>query len=236
MLRPNPDLDPEALAAAFRGKRRLHIPNFLVREDADRLYESLKQDDRWRVVIKQGRDRHEFPTSLTLQQKDQLSLLARRAHPDSLQFRFDFIPVPESARERAEKPNALHAFNDFMCSDRLISFFRTVTGVREIGFADAQGTAYGTGDFLGEHNDEIAGLNRHAAYVMNLSPGWRVDWGGLLMFPDASGHVQEAFAPVYNSLNLFAVPQNHSVSIVAPFAGDRRYAVSGWLRSGPAPA
>jgi Rps23 Pro-64 3,4-dihydroxylase Tpa1-like proline 4-hydroxylase len=31
-------------------------------------------------------------------------------------------------------------------------------------------------------------------------------------------------------LNIFAVPQPHSVTIVAPFAAAARYSVTGWLR------
>jgi Rps23 Pro-64 3,4-dihydroxylase Tpa1-like proline 4-hydroxylase len=31
----------------------------------------------------------------------------------------------------------------------------------------------------------VAGKNRVAAYVLNLTPRWRVEWGGLLMFHDA---------------------------------------------------
>jgi Rps23 Pro-64 3,4-dihydroxylase Tpa1-like proline 4-hydroxylase len=37
--------------------------------------------------------------------------------------------------------------------------------------------------------------------------------------------------PKFNTLDLFAVPQQHSVSMVTPAAPVRRYAVTGWLRS-----
>ena len=41
--------------------------------------------------------------------------------------------------------------------------------------------------------------------------------------------------PTFNALNLFAVPQLHSVSFVPPFAGALRFSVTGWLRAGGAP-
>jgi Rps23 Pro-64 3,4-dihydroxylase Tpa1-like proline 4-hydroxylase len=66
---------------------------------------------------------------------------------------------------------------------------------------------------------------------MNLTPGWSVDWGGLLMFVDQDGHVAEAYTPAFNALNLFQVPQPHAVSMVAPFAGGDRLAITGWVRS-----
>ena len=40
-------------------------------------------------------------------------------------------------------------------------------------------------------------------------------------------------SPGFNTLDVFAVPQLHSVSRVAPEAAYRRYAITGWLRSRP---
>jgi Rps23 Pro-64 3,4-dihydroxylase Tpa1-like proline 4-hydroxylase len=66
--------------------------------------------------------------------------------------------------------------------------------------------------------------------VLNLSPRWKIEWGGLLMFHGDDGHVAEAFLPNFNSLNLLKVPALHSVSQVSLFAGDDRLAITGWLR------
>ena len=51
------------------------------------------------------------------------------------------------------------------------------------------------------------------------------------MFHDSAGDIERALTPRFNSLNIFAVPQLHSVSVVAPFAGQTRMSVTGWLRS-----
>jgi Rps23 Pro-64 3,4-dihydroxylase Tpa1-like proline 4-hydroxylase len=74
-------------------------------------------------------------------------------------------------------------------------------------------------------------MGRRAAYVLNLTPEWRPDWGGLLQFYDAMGNVSRAFTPGFNVLNIFRVPQPHSVSWVTPLAAAPRYAVTGWLRA-----
>jgi len=76
----------------------------------------------------------------------------------------------------------------------------------------------------------VAGKQRHAAYVYNLTPAWRADWGGLLLFHGDDGNVTRGLTPSFNALNIFAVPQPHSVSMVTPFAASRRYSVTGWLR------
>lgn len=65
---------------------------------------------------------------------------------------------------------------------------------------------------------------------MGLTPNWRVEWGGLLLFHDTDGHIR-GLAPRFNCLNMFGLPVMHSVSQVTPFAGGVRYAVTGWLRT-----
>ena len=93
-------------------------------------------------------------------------------------------------------------------------------------------TRYRAGHFLTAHDDWAEGLNRVAAYVFNLSADWNVDFGGLLQFIDANGHVQQAYTPRFNSLSLFKVPQLHSVSVVPAYVNRARFALTGWARSG----
>ena len=98
------------------------------------------------------------------------------------------------------------------------------------GPEDAQATRYRPGDFLTAHDDDVAGKHRLYAYVLNFTPAWRPDWGGLLAFHDADGHVSEAYTPTFNALNIFRVPQQHAVTQVASFAGAQRLSITGWIR------
>ncbi len=107
---------------------------------------------------------------------------------------------------------------------------RELTGLSDISWADAQATLYRPGDFLTVHDDRIGGHKRLAAYVLNMTPGWRADWGGVLQFLDPSGHVAEGYVPTFNALNLFKVPALHSVSQVALYGG-LRYSVTGWFHA-----
>ncbi len=129
----------------------------------------------------------------------------------------------------------LMAFYEFLNSTPFLDFMRAATGVSDIAFADAQATAYGPGDFLTCHDDDVVGKNRRVAYVFSFTPQWRADWGGLLAFPDQYGHLHEAFAPAYNALNLLRVPITHAVTQVASFAGAVRYSITGWLRCAATP-
>lgn len=113
-----------------------------------------------------------------------------------------------------------------------LEMWRELTGDPDVGLVDGQATRYLPGHFLTRHDDDVEGKNRVAAYVLNLSPEWASEWGGLLQFHDAAGEVTGAMVPGFNVLNLFRVPQSHSVSIVAPFAPAPRYSITGWIRRG----
>jgi len=90
-------------------------------------------------------------------------------------------------------------------------------------------TAYGHGDFLTGHDDDLAGSGRAAAFVLGLTPQWRLEWGGLLMFHELGQVPFWGMGPQFNTLDLFAVPKYHSVSLVSPAAPRRRYSITGWL-------
>lgn len=233
--RLNPLLDRTAMAATFRERRRLHVPDFLVSEDAERLFAHLRGSADWRLLVNQ-QDRlfeldRETQAALTPERKQALEQAVHAAARYGFQYLYESIRVPDDDEARAERGDALNDFARFLSSGEVLDFFRDV-GV-DADFADAQATAYGLGHFLSAHDDAVEGKNRKAAYVFNLTPKWRPDWGGLLMFHRGDGHIAEALAPSFNALNLFAVPQPHSVSIVAPFAAARRYSVTGWLRTRP---
>ena len=106
-----------------------------------------------------------------------------------------------------------------------------MTGDADLSFTDGQATAYGPGDFLTCHDDDVPGKNRRAAYVFGMTPGWKPEWGGLLLFHDDRDHTVMGQVPGFNTLDLFAVPRRHSVSIVTPAAATRRLAITGWLRA-----
>ncbi len=66
--------------------------------------------------------------------------------------------------------------------------------------------------------------------VFNMTPEWRADWGANTLFYDEDFNVVDSFVPRYNVLNIFRVPQPHAVSFVSPFAGGKRFGMTGWFR------
>lgn len=231
----NSGLDPLTLQQLFLKNRRLQITDFLGKESASALHDYLTETNEWRLAVNRGEqilDLNEATlagmNSEQLAKLDQAIFLGGRY---GFQFRYDVIRLPKPSSQVAATNSPLADFHNFLCSSESIAFLRTITGMDDVDFVDAHASRYRAHHFLTAHDDQSLGMGRRAAYVLNLSPEWRVDWGGLLLFHDAQGNVTRGFTPSFNTLNIFAVPQAHSVSWVTPLAGRPRLAITGWLRT-----
>jgi SM-20-related protein len=202
---------------------------------ASALHAHLRAREDWRQVIGgEGKvfelDR-ETRAGMTTTQRNSLDEAVYAGARKGFQYRYETIRVPDDHAARAESTDLLAAFVLWWSGEEVLAMLRAVTGLGRIAFADMQATAYSPGDFLTAHDDDVAGKQRLAAYVLNLTPRWRIEWGGLLAFHEQGVAEVTALAPAFNRLNLFAVPRTHSVSEVTRAAAYRRYALTGWLRS-----
>jgi SM-20-related protein len=231
----NPALDWDALAATFARERRVRIVDFLTPESAAALTAHLRAREDWLLVLNANDRLFELSrnarATLSPERAAALATAVKAQAQFGFQFHYESIRVPDAAADRAANPDPINALAQLLSSEPVLERLRQVVGAPDIAFADAQATAYAPGDFLTAHDDDVAGKQRRAAYVLGLTPQWRIDWGGLLLVHDDG----VAWVPQFNTLNLFAVPQPHSVSQVSTFAADRRYAVTGWLRAGDVP-
>lgn len=226
--------DADQLAADFAARRRLRIPNFLSGTNAQMLHEHLREREDWQQVVNQG-DRtfsldRAARAGMDAEQQAQLDEAIYANARTGFQYRYETIRVPDEPAARDEIGDPLNAFAQWLSRGDARALLRRVTGREDVDFADAQATAYSPNDFLTRHDDEIDGKKRIAAYVLNLTPIWRAEWGGILQFHESDGSLT-GFVPEMNTLNLFAVPQLHSVSIVSRAAAYRRYSITGWLRA-----
>ncbi len=229
-------IDVGSARRQFMASRRVQLDPFLAAEPAAELAAHLSAREDWRLVVNAGDRVYEIDrdgqAAMSAAQRAELDVRLAAAARAGFQFRFESIRTPDDGAGRKERGTPLDEFAVFMSSPAVLELLRAITGADKVTFADAQATRYGPGDFLTEHDDAVDGKNRHAAYVLGLTEGWRAAWGGLLAFHDADDHLSAAWVPRFNCLSLFAVPQAHSVTLVAPFAGHARLSVTGWLRSG----
>lgn len=230
----NPALDMAGIVDRFRRDGRAHIPGILTPESAARIHRCLEQETEY-LVFARGGDREGLqPAHLLTQQQHSMMMADAYARArDKFHFLYDVHPMSNVGEPYPDPSHHLSAVTAFLNSAPVLDFARTVTGLSAIAYASAQATRYRPGHFLCQHDDGD-GLNaqkRIAAYVLNLTPQWRLDWGGALLFSDRPGHISEGFPPAFNALNIFSAPQEHLVGFISPFAGAARYSITGWFTS-----
>lgn len=214
---------------------RAQINDVLVDEDAQALQQAAADVD-YNVVMRRETGHVDLPgawlSSLEPNQRQALGQAVQASALDSFQYLYDNYPIydlVQSGRAWSMAP-IWRDLAAFLNGKAFLELMRDVTGEPGIALADSQLTRYRAGHFLTEHDDHAEGKNRFFAYVLNLTPVWRIEWGGLLAFHGADGNVAEAFTPRFNTLNLLKVPSPHSVTQVALSAGADRISVTGWLR------
>ncbi len=234
-LKLSKHLDRGALRKAFKAGRLLHVPGVLNEASAKELLKVFENEVPWSLVYNEG-DRHvDMPmaqvANLTPDAVQKIRLGVMTGAQTGFQYLYNNYPIFDNVTAGNNAGLSIHAVHDFVNSDEFIGLIHDVTGFDDIVFADSQATAYEKGHFLTEHNDAIYGKDRRLAYVISLTPKWRVDWGGQLQFVGKDGNVDGGFVPTFNALNMFEIPARHLVSPVSPFAGGIRYSVTGWLRT-----
>lgn len=233
-----PGLDKSEIARRFRANGRVHIPGILTDAAAARTYRCLVQELPWRLVLLDDSGPRSLsvadPSQLPAAEREQLERSILRRAQRGFQYVYNSFPVFECHRDGILMDRYVMRVYEFLNSPEFIGFVRGVTGISTIDYADAQATLYRPGHFLTRHDDTAEGKHREVAYVLNFTPEWRAEWGGLLAFIGPDGHVTEAWTPTMNALNLFRVPALHTVTEIASFAGAGRYSITGWLRQLPA--
>ncbi len=238
MIRINPAHDPAALAKVWGARERMQVRDFLVAEDAARIHQILRETPWW-LVYNVGDKVEQLPPEYlaTLDQPRLNQMLAgiqERARTQ-YQYLYQYYPmVSMYFTPTAPKLPVLEVF-EFLNRPDTLAFFRALTGRDDVQWVDAHATLFRSGNFLKSHTDEEPTGHRVAAYVLNFTPVWERDWGGYLQFFDDRHDVEHAFRPIFNGLNIFGVPQDHSVEMVSSFCPGLRFSITGWLRNDAPP-
>lgn len=219
-------------ARVFAASGRLHVPDALDQASALALHAALSQTPDFALVVNAGDEVYDVrPGDRGPEVDMRLAELAASGGRGGFQFIFESIRLSEAGEPYGGEPAVLGDLTRFLNGEAFLAFARNVTGDSTIAYCDAQATRYRPGHFLTAHDDKVEAKKRRAAFVLNLTPAWKADWGGLLNFIDADGHIAEGYTPAWNALNLFRVPQLHHVSYVNPLAGADRLSITGWLRA-----
>jgi SM-20-related protein len=213
---------------------RIHLPGILHERSARDLHQAMLSAD-WRLALNSRDSVYDLkPEDVAAMDVAQREGALRAVHANAanqFQFLYDSVRISDLCEGGQMQAGPFAELFALLNAPATLQVLRALTGEPRIAYLDAQATRYRPGHFLTQHDDGVEGKHRLFAYVLNLTPNWRVDWGGLLLFISPDGHVAEAYTPAWNALNILKVPQPHAVSVVAPFAGAFRYSITGWMRS-----
>lgn len=211
---------------------RVHISNVLAEADAESLLADM-EGARWSTaLLSQDQILRLTPGMADALDVGQRNRILTETYTDAgpnFQYLYDKFSIDAVIAAGRPCPPHLAGLYAAFNSPEWLSTFRALTGDDRVARVDCHVSRYRPGHFLSAHDDEDPTNDRLFAYVLNLSKGWHVEWGGLLQFHDAEGHLSGAYTPRWNALNMFAVPQRHSVSMVTPSAKFDRFSITGWL-------
>jgi Rps23 Pro-64 3,4-dihydroxylase Tpa1-like proline 4-hydroxylase len=115
-------------------------------------------------------------------------------------------------------------------SDDFKQFISQETSLKNPQLFESFVSVYESGDFLSMHTD----VNRGVAFILNLTAGWRPEYGGMLHIK--TDNEIKAIPPVYNSFVLLGLKNGagipHFVSEVSQYVPYPRIAISGWYNEG----
>ena len=213
-------------------RTRVQIPEFLQTDAAEALHACLRDDIPFALAERSDGVSHTLDAArYAAMDEAARQALLQKAYARAkagFQFSYDSYMIVRAMKE-GWTPNLLHTVLEFLNSPEFLLFARRLTGEPTINRVSAQGTRYRAGQFLTRHQDREDSENRVCAFVINLSKNWDSDWGGLLQFHDEHDRLVDTFVPYWNTLSLFRVPQSHTVSLVSPWAGSDRLAITGWF-------
>ncbi len=232
-LKINPNHDPKALGRILQQEGRLQVSDFFTSDTADYLYKVHVENKDWYLAYNEGSNFYESSMqqmqTLTPQQLQQfMNSIYSRAR-NQFQYVYYQYYITQAIKLKEQPGHPMHQIHDFMNGEDVLNLMRILTGEKAIRKADSYASTYAPGHFLTAHDDRHDSHDRVAAYVFSMTKTWDKNWGGHLAFFDDAGNITEALIPSFNTLNIFLIPQIHSVQLVSPFAGGNRISYLGWL-------
>jgi len=223
----NPELDLDKIAEDYSVDKRVRVEQLLPEDQAVALGQYLAEQINYRhafVIDKNyGEVTDQQLDALTEKDRNQLLNAIKAQAAYGVGFWYERHSI------KSDDPGLAGDLFNWLNSDDLLKTITKLSGTNDVGSAIAQATRYRTGDFLTRHQDDVSKDKRKIAFVINLSPRWHPDWGGLLQFYEKNGTPRDAWSPEFNSLSLFDVTHIHSVTSISPFAPEARLAISGWF-------
>lgn len=211
----------------FYEKNRLKISCFLNSEFAEKLFKHALNEQKWKLAT--GIDKNKYEKDV-IPSNDKINSLQIKNVDKAFgnnQFSYIFYRSFSGQNMSLLEFTLRKVFN----SPEFISLLNDITNLKLTRLTTLFLSKYKSGCFLSPHSDKG---NGRLAFVLNLSMGWKPQYGGNLHFlNDDRTEIIETIVPEYNSFYIFYVPEGngipHYVGHVAQGVKLSRFAITGWF-------
>jgi len=227
MLEEKSESEMYELKNEFEKNKKLIIPHIFKENEIEKLHRFLTRllPQYWVCATCVKKDRLELPLTdkrNALRIKMVNEAFGRNEFSFYFYRTFNANPLQYSPVE--------YELRNYMSSQIFIDFLNKVTQLNLTKLNTLFVSKYTSNCFLSTHND--AG-NGRIAFVLHLTKDWKPQYGGHLHFLDTSRtKIIETFAPTFNSLMIFEVPEEsgipHFVGHVSPNVNIHRISITGW--------
>jgi Rps23 Pro-64 3,4-dihydroxylase Tpa1-like proline 4-hydroxylase len=231
--------DTAALAAKFAAKQSLEIEDYLDPEFAKTFSKWLYKEmpnEWWFTSHKEytQQENKSYNKTQIIQckpkNKDRIQFETKKSYNLFNSGKFSYV-FDRTTEHKANCPCKLCDFRRYLNSSDHLNFLSSVIGDKLTTTRETFASRFTAGQFLSPHHD----LNKgKVGFVLNLTPKWRAEWGGLLhILENDYKTLKKVIIPSFNKLTLFTIPEQgglpHFVSHVVPDTTQKRISYTGWF-------
>jgi len=217
--------DVSKYKSIFEEKKRVNIYNILEENMAKQLFKYAVLEKNWNLST--GIDAVKYQKKAGKQFEKANAQQIKKVNNKFNEDHFTYIFYRSLNNQ---KPSYIEfSMRKMLNSPEFIDYLNQITQLNITQLNTLFLSKYKGGHFLSPHSDKG---NGRLAFVLNLTMGWKPQYGGLLHFMnDEKTEIIDTFTPQFNQLTLFEVPEegiHHYVSHVVPGIKKERFAITGW--------
>lgn len=217
--------DVQKYKSLFDEKKRINIPNILEENMAQQLFKYAVLEKNWNLSTGIDAIKYQKKVGKPFEKAN-----AQQIKKVNDKFNHDHFTYIFHRSLNNQKPSYIEfSMRKMLSSPEFIDYLNQITQLNITQLNTLFLSKYKGGHFLSPHNDKG---NGRLAFVLNLTMGWKPQYGGLLHFLNENKtEIIDTFTPQFNQLTLFEVPEEgipHYVSHVVPGIKKERFAITGW--------
>lgn len=221
-------LNKEQLQYIFKNFQKVKISNFLEYKYAEIVFQNILNEKSWVLATGIDKMKYEKPVIPVNDKINNIQLKNVNNAFGNDKFSYIFF---RSMNGTSKMSYIEFTLRQTLNSKDFINMLNEITGMELKGLTTLFLSKYKSGNFLSPHSDKG---NGRLAFVINLTKGWKPQYGGILHFMNEErNEIIDSYVPEFNSFVIFNVPEEkgipHFVSHIAPNVKFNRYAITGWF-------